>query len=309
MTDLNELPLPELYKDLARTGLIKRLIELAHDEDWGEEPGGDVTSSVFVPGYFRTKARIVFRTGGVVSGLACIEEILHAFRADVDFIPHHLDGDHVAPGTVIAELDGATRAILSAERTILNTLGRLSGIASRTSLFVERIKGTKAKVYDTRKTTPGLRTLEKYAVRCGGGHCHRLGLYDAVLIKDNHLASLLPGVPMHEAVTEAVKRSHEEAGRMGLRFVMLEVDHLDQLQQILEHKGCGVDIVLLDNMSTDQLARAVQLRDEAKVRLQLEASGGVNLETIGAIAQTGVERISTGSLTHGATWVDVALDI
>ncbi|MCW5764373.1 MAG: carboxylating nicotinate-nucleotide diphosphorylase [Phycisphaeraceae bacterium] len=326
MIDLNTLPLADLYRTLRASGLVTRLLELARDEDLGERwEQGDVTSRAFVPGHLRGRASIVFRTAGVAAGLACVDEVLHLYRADVDFAQTVADGQHVEAGAVVGTLTGNLRAILGAERPVLNLLGRLSGIATRTARFVQAaaVGGAKAGVYDTRKTTPGLRTLEKYAVRCGGGRCHRLGLFDAVLIKDNHLAAVRipasggPGA-FAETVTHAAARARDEAGREGLRFVMLEVDTLDQLAALLGGPQapaaggpapCGIDIVLLDNMDPPTLRRAVQLRDQANTRTQLEASGGVTIETVGAIAATGVDRISTGSLTHGATWLDVALDM
>lgn len=318
MTDLNTLPLPALYKELASTGLITRLLELARDEDLGDRPEhGDVTSRAFVPNYPRGDGKIVARRPGVVAGLAAIPEVLHIFRADVDLHPIVSDGDPVAAGEAIATLSGNLRAMLGAERTILNILGRLSGVATRTAAFVAAVKNTRARIFDTRKTTPGLRLLEKYAVRCGGGFCHRLGLHDAVLIKDNHLAAIrIPAAAgaagFADHVRSAVARAHDEAGRAGLRFIMLEVDRLDQLQALLDAKGgggAGVNIVLLDNMTPDQLRQCVAARDKSGVPLELEASGGVSLETVAAIAASGVDRISTGSLTHGATWLDIALDL
>lgn len=304
--------LREFYDEVRKTGLIARLIELARDEDLGDGTGaGDVTTEAFTPNWIRGQARIGFRQAGVLCGLELIPEILHAFRADVDFEPLARDGDRVEAGATVARLIGRCGAMLTAERTILNFMMRLSGVATRTARFVEAAAagGNKSRVYDTRKTTPGLRVLEKYAVRCGGGHSHRLGLWDAVLIKDNHLASLRSGVSFTEAVRESVHQARQAAGPQGLKFVMLEVDTLDQLRQVLAARGAGVDIVLLDNMPPAVLAEAVALRDQEKVQLELEASGGVTLETIGAIARAGVDRISIGSLTHGATALDIGMDV
>ncbi len=313
MIDLNALPLTELFDHLAADGLVDRLLELSRDEDLGPnwEREGDITSRVFVPGYLRGEARVAFRKPGVVAGLACLERLLHVFRADVDFTIRLRDGERAQAGAVAAELSGRLRDILTLERTLLNLVGRLSGIATRAAAFVEAARrGGQAVVLDTRKTTPGLRVLEKYAVRCGGGRCHRLGLHDAVLLKDNHLASAgaLAGKPLAEAVRAAVKMARDEAPKDGLRFIELEVDTLEQLGAILEAGGCGVEIVLLDNMGPDLLRRAVEMRDRSGLKVLLEASGGVSLETIGAIAATGVDRISAGAITHGATWVDVGLD-
>jgi nicotinate-nucleotide pyrophosphorylase (carboxylating) len=248
-----------------------------------------------------------------------IDDVLTAYRADVDVVPNVKDGDTVAAGTTVATLRGNVASMVTLERVLLNFIMRLSGVATRTASFVAAAKagGGKAGVYDTRKTTPGLRLLEKYAVRCGGGFCHRLGLYDAVLIKDNHLVALREenkGAALPDLVRDAAKRARMEALKEGLRFVMLEVDSLDQFKQVLEGGACGitedkVNIVLLDNMTPPQLFEAASLRDAMKVRVELEASGGVNLETIGAVAASGVDRVSTGSLTHGAVWVDFGMDM
>ncbi len=321
MDDLNALPLNDLYRYLAREGWVTRLIELARDEDLGPNwklAGGDVTSQALVLSTARARGFIVARTGGVISGLALVPEILHEFRVDADFVPAKgiSDGVRVEAGTSVGTVVGSQRGILGAERAILNFMGRLSGIATRTGEFVALVAavGGRAGVYDTRKTTPGLRVLEKYAVRCGGGKLHRLGLYDAALIKDNHLAGVsLEDLP--RVVERAAKAAKDEAPREGLRFIELEVDSIDQFKRLLEAGTLGgggpanVGIVLLDNFDPGQLAEAVRLRDAANVKVQLEASGGVSRENIGAIAVTGVDRISLGTLTHGATWLDIALDV
>ncbi|MFT3684562.1 MAG: carboxylating nicotinate-nucleotide diphosphorylase [Phycisphaerales bacterium] len=290
------------------------------EEDLGEEwQHADITTQAFVKPWAKGEAKIVARTACVVAGLALIDDVLTAYRADVDVEPHVKDGDQVAAGTAVATLRGNVASMVTVERPLLNFIMRLSGVATRTAAFVKAAAAGagKAGIYDTRKTTPGLRLLEKYAVRCGGGFCHRLGLYDAVLIKDNHLAAMReqqPDAPLADLVKDAAKRARMEALKEGLRFIMLEVDSVDQFRQVLEGGACGilddrVNIVLLDNMTPQQLLEAVSIRDAAKVRVELEASGGVNLETVGAIAATGVDRISTGSLTHGAVWVDFGLDM
>ena len=329
MNDPNALSLPDLYTALHADGLISRLLQIAREEDLGAgTDGGDVTGHCFVPGYVRTTAHIVSREPATISGLACCKEILHAFECDADVHLTAADGDTVAAGTQLATITGRLRDILVAERTLLNMIGRLSGIATLTARYVQAAKsapGSRAAVLDTRKTTPGLRHLEKYAVRCGGGRCHRLGLYDAVLIKDNHIAGLDAGIRADLGVTpdqfklnlaqevkRAVKSARDNAPKAGLRFIELEVDRLDQLEAILAAEGgtaCGVQIILLDNMPPDQLRLAVSMRDTSGVRVLLEASGGVNLETIAGIATTGIDRISVGGLTHQATSVDVGLDI
>jgi nicotinate-nucleotide pyrophosphorylase (carboxylating) len=216
----------------------------------------------------------------------------------------------MAAGDVLAKLTGPARHVLGIERTALNLVSRLSGVATLTKRYVDAAAGGMAKVYDTRKTTPGLRMLEKYAVRCGGGCCHRLDLGDAILIKDNHIAGVNAaelGPRVRDLGVEARRRFDT------LRFVMVEVDGLEQLQSILHAAADVVDIVLLDNMDAQMLQRAAQMRDEAVKggarRVELEASGGVTLETIGGIARTGVDRISIGALTHHAVSVDIGLDI
>lgn len=324
MLDLNELSLPDLFAHLRDTpqgnSLIRRTIELAREEDLGEDwQHADVTTQAFIKPWAKGTAKIVARKACVVSGLALIDEVLTAYRADVDVDLHAADGDAVAPGTAVATLKGNTASMVTAERTLLNFIMRLSGVATRTAEFVKAATAAneKARVYDTRKTTPGLRLLEKYAVRCGGGHSHRLGLHDAVLIKDNHLVALREdhkNALLADLVKEAARRARMEAGKEGLRFIMLEVDSLDQFRQVLEGGVCGiaeekVNIVLLDNMGPEKLREAVELRNAMKVRVELEASGGVTLETVGAIAATGVDRISTGSLTHSAVSIDFGMDM
>lgn len=327
MLDLNELPLQDLYAHLRGiplgNSLVRRTIELAREEDLGEEwQHADITTQAFIKPWAKGAARIVARKDCVVCGLSLIDEVLTAYRADVDVEPHARDGDAVKAGEAVATLKGNVSSMVTVERVLLNFIMRLSGVATRTAEFVKAAAAASAsaRVYDTRKTTPGLRLLEKYAVRCGGGYCHRLGLYDAVLIKDNHLAALGAehgegtSMPLAELVREAVRRARMEALKEGLRFVMLEVDSLDQFRAVMEGGACGiaddkVNIVLLDNMPPEQLREAVALRNSMKVRVELESSGGVTLATVGAIAASGVDRISTGSLTHGAVWVDFGMDM
>jgi nicotinate-nucleotide pyrophosphorylase (carboxylating) len=221
------------------------------------------------------------------------------------------EGAAVPSGTRAATLAGSTRDLLTAERVVLNLVGRLSGIATLTQRYVAAIAGTRARIYDTRKTTPGWRRLEKYAVGCGGGRNHRTGLFDAVLIKDNHLAqaAAATGMPLSPAAAVRQARAFLDqfltqpaAAAIPLE---IEVDTLDQLQEVLP---LAPDLILLDNMTTDQLRAAVRLRDQAGVGSELEASGGITLETIREVAETGVDRISVGALTHSASSLDVALD-
>ncbi|MCL4740832.1 MAG: carboxylating nicotinate-nucleotide diphosphorylase [Phycisphaerales bacterium] len=306
MTDLNALSLPELFAALC--GDLGPLVRAMHREDLGPE-GLDLTGLAAVGESARLEAVIAAREGGVICGLAAIPAVLAVFAPGVRFEAAVHDGDRAEGGAALARLEGPARELLAAERSMLNLIGRLSGVATRTAEFVRAMgDGTRARLYDTRKTTPGLRGLEKYAVRCGGGWCHRLGLHDAVLIKDNHLAGLTAR-EVGERVREAAARvrAMRQAGR-EVRFVEVEVDSLEQLEAVLCVGADLVDVVLLDNMPTATLREAVQRRDAAGAPIELEASGGVTLETIREIAKTGVERISTGSITHHAVWLDVGMD-
>ncbi|MFN0012536.1 MAG: carboxylating nicotinate-nucleotide diphosphorylase [Phycisphaerales bacterium] len=309
-----DLSLPELFDHLNRHGLAQRLVELARDEDLGLNPDvGDVTSKAAILATARGTATIAAREEGVVCGMVLLPMVLHAFKADADAEPLVRDGDTVKAGQVVAKLSGNLRGLLAAERTMLNFVGRLSGVATRTRAMVELVRGTPAKVFDTRKTTPGLRVLEKYAVRCGGGHCHRIGLFDAALVKDNHLAGVAPA-DLPAFLRRTLKRAEDAADRDGLAFFEVEVDTLEQFDAILKAGGCGVHIVLLDNMNADQLREAVRMRKEAGggagvgMRMELEASGGITRENLPEIASTGVDRISLGTLTHGAKWLDFGVD-
>jgi nicotinate-nucleotide pyrophosphorylase (carboxylating) len=304
-TDWNALPLPRLYERLSAGGSARRLMELAREEDVG---AGDVTSAVCVGADERATGRIVARNGGVVSGLAALPGLIEVYGGRLDLKPETDDGRSVDAGVALATLSGPKRDLLTLERAALNLLGRLCGIATLTARFARAMTAggaVRAGLYDTRKTTPGLRVLEKYAVRCGGGMCHRVGLFDAVLIKDNHIAGV--GLDrLAEVVAAAAKRARTEY--RDLQFVEVEVDSLAQLDRVLSMEPGLVDIVLLDNMNPSQLCRAVSMRDASRGKPQLEASGGVSLETVREIAGTGVERISAGTLTHGAVCLDVAMD-
>ena len=231
----------------------------------------------------------------MLAGLACAAQSFHALDPNVSFRAKTRDGAKLAANETIAEIEGPAIAVLSGERVALNFVGHLSGIATLTAAYVAKVAHTGAKIVDTRKTLPGLRALEKYAVRCGGGVNHRFGLDDAVLIKDNHIA-VAGGVAL------ALKAARAAAGH--LVKVEIEVDSLDQLAEVL--KAGGADIVLLDNMDAATLKRAVEM---ARGKVALEASGGVTLETVAKIAETGVDVISVGALTHSAPALDVALDI
>jgi nicotinate-nucleotide pyrophosphorylase (carboxylating) len=250
--------------------------------------------------------RLVAREHGVLSGLPIVRQVFTQLGGDVQIDDQRRDGDVVTPGTTVATLKGPTAQLLTGERTALNFVTHLSGIASLTHRFVEAASGGHAVVLDTRKTLPGWRLLQKYAVRCGGGHNHRMGLHDGILIKDNHLAAWLEDVdrdPEHGPLARAVRHARAHAPP-GLP-IEIEVDSLRQLDDVLTARP---EIVLLDNFTTDDMREAVRRRNRVAPDTQLEASGGVNLKTIGAIAATGVDRISVGALTHSAPTLDLAFD-
>ena len=275
------------------------LIDLALAEDLGQS--GDLTATVTIPSQARGAARFVTRTEGVVAGLPVVAILAERFELGDSWQPLVEDGDRVLPGAAIARVAGSMRSLLALERTALNFLQRLGGIATLTARFVAQVAGTRAVILDTRKTTPGWRALEKYAVRRGGGRNHRIGLYDAILIKDNHLAWLAAGGdPIGSALAAA--RAHAPPGA----FVEVEVESLEQLDRALE---CGPDIILVDNLGPEALAEAVRRRDRMAPGVLLEASGGVTLATVAALAKTGVDRISVGALTHSAPALDIGLDI
>jgi nicotinate-nucleotide pyrophosphorylase (carboxylating) len=272
--------------------LIQDAVRAALHEDLGR--AGDLTTLATIPADRTAKAVIAARKPGVVAGLPLAREAFAQMDASVIFEPMVEDGARLKPGDVVARISGNARAILSAERVALNYLGRLSGIATLTSLFADKVAHTPAKIVDTRKTTPGLRAFEKYAVRCGGGMNHRYGLDDAILIKDNHIA-------VAGGVAAALRAAKAVAGH--LVKIEIEVDTLDQLAQVIAE---GADVVLLDNMAPDMLRHAVAQVDG---RIRTEASGGVNLDTVKAIAESGVDMISIGALTHSAIVLDLGLDI
>jgi len=278
------------------------LIKMAIAEDLGR---GDMTSQLLFTEDAVAKANIISREEIVVCGMDIVAEILLQYDKRLKFKIFVKDAGLAHVGSKLAAIDGPLRPMLSAERVLLNFLQRLSGIATTTGKYVRAIHGTKAKIYDTRKTMPGWRILEKYAVRCGGGHNHRLGLYDGVLIKDNHLTQL--GANFQPKL----KRIVSEARKVkGIKFIAVEVDHVDhQLNHVL--KIPGIDIVLLDNMGQWQLKHAVEMRDEMcgkNKKPLLEASGNITLDNVSAIAQCGVDRIAIGAITHSARAVDIGLD-
>ncbi|MGZ6014305.1 MAG: carboxylating nicotinate-nucleotide diphosphorylase, partial [Phenylobacterium sp.] len=271
--------------------LIAETVRAALAEDLGR--AGDITSLACVPPEARLRAVFAARQAGVVAGLACARLAVLALDPAADFKAVVEDGARIGSGDWLAWVDANARALLGAERVALNLLGHLSGVATLTRAYVDAVEGTGAIVVDTRKTTPGLRALEKYAVRCGGCVNHRFGLDDAILIKDNHIAAC-------GSVGEAVRRARAAAGH--LMKVEVEIDGLAQLEEALKY---GPDVVMLDNFSLEDLAEAV---GRAKGRAVLEASGGVTLQTIRGIAETGVDVISVGALTHSASVLDIGLD-
>ncbi len=271
------------------------LITLALREDLG--PSGDVTSKAVLGAAAGCTARLVAREPLVLSGLEVARSVFERVDPQVRFSSRLPEGTRATAGLALAEVTGAATSILAAERTALNFLQRLCGVATLTAQYVAKLEGTRCRLLDTRKTTPGYRTLEKAAVRAGGGHNHRMGLYDGVLIKDNHIAA---AGGLRQAVEAA--RGHATA----LLQIEVEVDTLDELREAL---ALGVEIVLCDNMAPASLAEAVKLRDKLRPATRLEASGGVTLATLAEIARTGVDFVSSGALTHSARAVDIGLDI
>ena len=279
--------------------LIRPIVQAALAEDLGR--AGDVTAAACIPARSRLSAVFAARKPGVLAGIDCVRlallEMDPAARIDI----RRADGDAFEAGAVLAGVEADARALLSSERTALNLLGSLCGIATLTRDYVRAVEGTAARIADTRKTTPGLRALEKHAVRCGGGVNHRFGLDDAILIKDNHVA-------VCGGVTAAVRAVRAHAGH--LMKIELEVDGPDQFNEALAlvAEGVGPDVIMLDNFALRDLAEAVRIRRDGGYRVTLEASGGVSLSTVRSIAETGVDVISIGALTHSAPALDVGLD-
>jgi nicotinate-nucleotide pyrophosphorylase (carboxylating) len=301
LTDFQQLTWsPEIEDDL------RHLVRLAVREDLGRQ--NDWTTVALVAPETQGRAAIVARQPGVVAGLRAAPILIDEMDAKIQWQPRVADGDELAAGSCLAELSGSARDLLTCERPLLNLIGRLSGIATLTREYVRRIEGTAAHIYDTRKTTPGWRRLEKYAVHCGGGRNHRTGLFDAILIKDNHLAlatekNLSPAGAVEAARNFLAGLDAQYANKEMI--IEVEIDSLDQLDAVL---AAGPDIVLLDNMTPDKLQTAVAHRNRLAPKIQLEASGGVSLETVRAIAESGVNQISVGGLTHSARSLDVGLD-
>ncbi len=273
---------------------IRRAVQAALDEDIGP---GDATTLATVPEHATAVASMVARESLTVAGLAFAEAAFRELSPSVQCERRLQDGERAQPGATLLQITGPARALLTAERVALNFVQRLSGVATLTAQFVEAVRGTRAEILDTRKTTPGWRRFEKFAVATGGGRNHRIGLYDLILIKDNHLAALRDEKP--NAIAAAVQRARA-------KYPQLQVEvEADTITQVHEAADAGADIILLDNMTTAQLRAAVA---HIAGRAKTEASGGVNLSTVRAIAETGVDFISVGAITHSARAVDIALD-
>jgi nicotinate-nucleotide pyrophosphorylase (carboxylating) len=296
MSEFSFLPPPLQHPSVHRL----LLLALAEDLNDSADPGllfpdpslGDITSLATLPPASTLDGRITAKAEGVIAGLPIAQAVFLLVNPATSFHPHIQDGAHVQPGTLLAEVSGPGRALLAAERTALNFLGRMSGIATLTHKFVQAVAGTKAVILDTRKTAPGLRHLDKYAVRMGGGQNHRAGLYDMVLIKDNHI----DGADGIRPAVEGVR------SRYGSRYLVeVEVKDLDELRTAL---SLPVDRIMLDNMDLDTMRQAVEI---AAGRLPLEASGNVSLATVRSIANTGVDFISSGALTHSAPVLDISM--
>lgn len=274
--------------------LIEQVVRLALAEDLGRT--GDVTARACIPEGSRLRAAFAARKPGVLAGLDCVRLAVHALDPAATVAPRLRDGQAFEAGATLVEVEADARALLAAERTALNLLGRLCGVATLTRAYVDAVAGTGARIADTRKTTPGLRALEKHAVLCGGGLNHRFGLDDAILIKDNHVA-------VCGGVGEAVRRARAAAGH--LIKVEVEVDGLEQFDEAVAERP---DVIMLDNFTLPMLSEAVGRVKDRPGRPVLEASGGVNLDTVGSIAGTGVDVISVGALTHSAPSLDIGLD-
>ncbi|WP_150126060.1 carboxylating nicotinate-nucleotide diphosphorylase [Brevundimonas sp. LM2] len=279
--------------------LILPIVRAALAEDLGR--AGDVTAAACIPERARMRAVFAARKPGVLAGIDCVRLSLLEMDPGASIDLRMADGDAFEAGAVLAEVEAGARAFLSAERTALNLLGRLCGVATLTRAYVEAVEGTGARIADTRKTTPGLRALEKHAVRCGGGVNHRFGLDDAILIKDNHIA-------VCGGVEAAVRAARAHVGH--LMKIEVEVDGLDQLDIALAlvAAGGGPDVIMLDNFDPAMLTEAVRRTRAGGHPVVLEASGGVNLSTVRRVAETGVDVISVGALTHSAPVLDIGLD-
>ena len=285
------MPLALPFTNPPHALLVEPTVVHALEEDLGR--AGDITSDLIIPATKKAKVKLVARKPGTIAGLIAAECAFAMVDPDVKFTAKLPDGSQAKAGALVATIEGSARSILTAERVALNFTGHLSGVATATRALVDAVKGTKARIVCTRKTTPGLRVLEKYAVRCGGGFNHRFGLDDAILIKDNHIAAA-------GSITKAVKAAR--AGTAHMVKIEVEVDTLKQLDEALK---IGVDTILLDNMPPAVLVQAVAM---ARGRAVLEASGNISLATVHAVAETGVDYISSGAITHSAPNLDLGLD-
>jgi nicotinate-nucleotide pyrophosphorylase (carboxylating) len=307
LTDFNSVTLEECGAALVPDAEITRLMAAAVAEDG--IAAGDISTLSIVPDGQSVTANLVARESGVLAGLSLLHRAaaLEPLEGRVRIEMLMADGQPIACGDIVGRVSGQWREVLAYERTLLNLLSRLCGVASRTARFVAAVQDVapEVKVCDSRKTTPGLRRFEKYAVRCGGGHLHRIGLDDAVMYKDNHLAS----IPEDQLVARLADSIVSARSQRDLRFVCIEVDRLAQLEMVLRLDAGLVDIVLLDNMDCDALVESVAKRNASGRSIALEASGGVTLESIADIAKTGIDRIAVGSVTHGVKWLDIGLDI
>src|SRR3989338_3841469 len=281
---------------MLQTSQIDPLVKLALKEDVGSR---DITTSSIIPKNLSVKADIEFKQSGVLCGIQIAERVFRLTDENLRFLPVARDGERIEKNREVASLEGSAAALLIAERTALNFLAHLSGVATRTREFVEKVKNTQANILDTRKTTPGLRLFEKYAVATGGGMNHRMGLYDQALIKDNHLRIL-----RKEPIASAVSRLKSSV--LKRTIIGVEVKNLMELKGALK---APVDYILLDNMKVEMVREAVNLRKRAQSKVLFEASGGITIDNVLDYAETGVERISVGALTHHALSIDISLDI
>ena len=270
---------------------IKTFISNALREDIGP---GDLTTEALIQPDIEGKAELIAKELLILAGIEVAREVFHQVNQDINFLGRHTDGEDLSSSTVIATISGPLRSLLTAERVALNLLQRLSGIATLTRQYVNGIEGTKARIVDTRKTTPGLRALEKYAVRIGGGKNHRFGLFDGILIKDNHIAAV-------GSLTEAVKKAREKAPHT--LKIEVETENLDQVREAI---SAGAEIIMLDNMDIETMKEAVKLINGKAL---IEASGGISLNNVRQVAETGVDLISVGAITHSARSMDISMEI
>jgi len=293
-----------MYFGQPQAKVAQELVWMGLEEDFG--PGGDVTTQALIPEQQTGSVQIVARAPGVLAGLPIAIMVFTEVDPSVVLAPKADDGELLAAGQVVAEISGKVRSLLTGERTCLNFLTHLSGIATMTRRYVDAVAGTRAGIYDTRKTLPGWRVLEKYAVAAGGGRNHRKGLYDMILIKDNHLAGWQAAAP-DRSIAAAVRAAYDWQSTHSKWPLQIEVE-VDRLAQLEDALAGEPDMVLLDNMTLDEMRQAVALRDARAPDVELEASGGISLATVAAIAATGVERISVGALTHSSPALDLAFD-